>query len=228
MREKQNVLPKFYRWISTAMIIILMTLMIPAMPGEASARSTAISRYRALLNRSRISVLPQGQMVFNTYDEYVRYWSSGRSDVKFCLAYIDGDSIPELILRDHRYGYGVWTYTNGHFRCLQWADAYSQPVGYYKKKGVLRDNEGTEGAFLDRNYYKLQAGKKKQHLQYEHCFDNQYKVNVLSRYIRSGNRWKSASSGVFYKNLKKYTGGASMSRIYLHNNTAANKKKYLK
>ena len=140
MKNKLNTMTWLHRWIAGALIIVLMTLMIPTMPAEASARSTAISKYRILLNKSRISVLPQGKMVRTCYDETARYWSSKASNVKFSLAYVDGDDVPELILNDYYYGYGVWSYKNGSFRCLHWSDAYDQIIGYYYKKGVLREN----------------------------------------------------------------------------------------
>lgn len=230
MKNKLNTMTWLHRWIAGALIIVLMTLMIPTMPAEASARSTAISKYRILLNKSRISVLPQGKMVRTCYDETARYWSSKASNVKFSLAYVDGDDVPELILNDYYYGYGVWSYKNGSFRCLHWSDAYDQIIGYYYKKGVLRENTNHGTSYFNRKYYKLQTGKTKNCFQYEHCFGNGIgsSTKILGRYIKSGNTEKSVSSSAFYKNLKKYTGSVSMSKIYLHNNTAAKKKQFLK
>lgn len=230
MKNKLNTMTKLHRWIAGALILVLMTLMIPTMPTEASVRSTAIAKYRMLLKKGRISVLPQGKMVTNNNDDPVRYWSSKASDVKFCLAYVDGDDVPELILRDYHYGFGIWSYKNGSFRCLHYSGADVQMVGYYKKKGVFRENTNLGIGIFDRKYYKLQTGKSKYCFQYEHCLSNgtASSTTVHGRYILSGNKEKRVSSSAFYKNLKKYTGGASMSRAYLHNNTAAKRKQFLK
>lgn len=236
MKEKSRAAIGFRKWFSYGMIIVLMVLMIPAMPSEASAKSIALSKYRALLNKSRISVLPQGKVIEQykkidgEYDYYhVKYWSSKASKVKFCLGYIDGDDIPELILSDKDCGYGVWTFKNGSFRCLFWQDYYGSPVGFYYKKGVFRQNEYTGESPFSRQYYKLQIGKKRQLLQEEGCqFRPNGGIKVWSYTLMSGSKEKSVSCAAYYKNLKKYTGNTKMTPIYLHNNTSANKKKYIK
>lgn len=225
---KENVTSRIRRWFSYLMIIVLMTLMIPAMPSEASAKSTALTMYRKLLNKSRISVLPQRVEVEGPNYTLVRYWSSNASNVKFCLAYIDGDDVPELILSDRNYGFGIWTYKNGSYRCLFWGDLYCSPVGYFYKKGIFRDNEYSEGSPFTRDYYKLQVGVKRQRIQYESCNNGPERLEIWGRYIRSGSRFKKVGNADYYKNLRKYTGKTSMSMIYLHNNTSANKKKYIK
>lgn len=216
------------QWISGLLIMAMVILLIPAVPGEASARSTAISQYRKLLSKSRISVLPQGKMVTDYNLNYVRYWSSSRSRVRFFLGYIDGDDVPELVLSDSHYGYGIWSYKNGAFRCLHWDDTFGRPIGYYRKKGIFRGNGYSEGTIFYMKYYKLQTGKAKQQLQYADCNDGPDNVEVFGYYIKSGKSEKEVSRSAFYKNLRKYTGGKSMSRIHLYSNTAANRKKYLK
>lgn len=226
MKEKATC--RFRKWFGYLMIVVLMTLMIPALPSEASAKSTALSQYRKLLNKGRISVIPQGKKVEAPNYSVVKYWSSKASDVKFCLAYIDGDNVPELILSDEDYGYGIWTYKNGRFRCLFWEDHYCSPVGYFKKKGIFRDNEYSEGTPFTRDYYKLRIGSKRQRIQYESCNEGPERLEIWGRYIKSGGKFKKVSSAAYYKNLKKYTGKTSMTRIYLHKNTGTNKKKYLK
>ena len=236
MKEKSRAAIGFRKWFSYVMIIVLMVLMIPAMPSEASAKSIALSKYRALLNKSRISVLPQGKVIEQYKkigDEYIyydfKYWSSKASKVKFCLGCIDGDDIPDLILSDKDCGYGVWTFKNGSFRCLFWQDYYGSPVGFYYKKGVFRQNEYTGESPFSRQYYKLQIGKKRQLLQEEGCqFRPNGGIKVWDYTLMSGSKEKSVSCAAYYKNLKKYTGNTKMTPIYLHNNTSANKKKYIK
>ena len=149
--------------------------------------------------------------------------------MKFCLGCIDGDDIPDLILSDKDCGYGVWTFKNGSFRCLFWQDYYGSPVGFYYKKGVFRQNEYTGESPFSRQYYKLQIGKKRQLLQEEGCqFRPNGGIKVWNYTLMSGSKEKSVSCAAYYKNLKKYTGNTKMTPIYLHNNTNANKKKYIK
>ena len=126
------------------MLMVMIVAVIPAVPSEASAKSVALSKYRQLLSKSRISVLPQGKKIMGDDYREIRYYSSASNYVKFNIAYIDADDVPELILHDTRYGYGVWTFKGGYFRCLQWGDFYDFPVGYYKKKGIFRINATTE------------------------------------------------------------------------------------
>lgn len=228
MREKLMKQGCLRRWISGLLIMAMVILLIPAVPGEASARSTAISQYRKLLSKSRISVLPQGKMVFDYNSRYVRYWSSSRSRVRFFLGYIDGDDVPELVLSDSQYGYGIWSYKNGAFRCLYWNDSFERPIGYYRKKGIFRENGYSEGTIFYMEYYKLQTGKFKQDLQFAECNDGPDKEEVLGYYLWIDSNENEVSRSTFYKKLRKYTGGKSMSRIHLYSNTAANRKKYLK
>ena len=236
MKVKTSATAGFRKWFSYVMIIVLMIIMIPAIPSEASAKSIALSKYRALLNKSRISVLPQGKVVVvrrrdgdERYDEDVKYWSSKASNVKFCLGYIDGDDIPELILSDKNYGYGVWSFKKGSFRCLFWQNYYGEPVGYYYKKGIFRQYLYSGESPFEREYYKVQIGKNRQLLQSEGCqFRPNGGIKVWSYSIMVGSKEKYVSSAAYYKNLKKYTGNTKMSPIYLHNNTSANKKKYIK
>ena len=208
------------------MLMVMIVAVIPAVPSEASAQSIALSKYRQLLSKSRVSVLPQGKQIFSDDYRWVKYYSSDARYVKFSIAYIDNDDVPELILHDTRYGFGVWTYKGGYFRCLYWTDFYDFPIGYYKKKGIFRTNAGTEGSPFYREYYKLQTGKKAVEIQHQNCNEGEYGVVNWGFYI--GKSQKKVSSSAFYKNLKKYVGSTKMTQIYMHNNTQANRKKYIK
>ncbi|MBE6001118.1 MAG: hypothetical protein E7239_06970 [Sarcina sp.] len=215
---------KLKQLIGCFLLMLLVVTVIPAIPSEASAKSAALSKYSQLLRKSRLSVLPQGKEVWYDYDYTVTYYSSKASDVKFSIAYIDGDDVPDLVLQDRKYGYGVWTYKNGSFRCLRWDDCYSEPVGYYKKKGIFRENSYTEGSPFNRIYYKLQTGKNPAEIQYQQCNNGEYRVENWGFYVGR----KRVSSSAFYKNLKKYVGNTKMTRIYMHNNIWANRNKYLR
>lgn len=209
--------------LSILLIMVLAVTVVPPVQSEASAKSKAIAMYKKCLSGKRVCVLPRG--VETIYDDYYtgRYYSSPAADVKFCIAYIDGDSVPELILYDHKWGYGVWTYIGKSFRCLKWGDCYNFPIGYYRKKGIFRENEATEGTPYYRNYYKLKTGTKPKEIQHIDC-DDMASPETVGFYIGS----KKVSGSKFYKNLKTYTGKTKMTQIPLHWNNARNRKKYIK
>ena len=227
-KERKN---KWLRSLAGYLLLMVMIVaVIPAVPSEASAKSVALTRYRQLLSKKRISIIPQGKRIMGDDYREIKYYSSDAKYVKFSIAYIDGDDVPELILSDSRYGFGVWTYKGRSFRCLQWKDFYDYPVGYYKKKGIFRINSTTEGTPYYREYYKLQTGKKAVCIQHQSCFDADADRETLNEWrgFYIGNSNKKVSSSAFYKNLKKYVGSTKMTQIYMHNNTQANRKKYIK
>lgn len=230
MKNKERKNKWLRSLIGYLLLIVMIVAVIPAVPSEASAKSVALTKYRQLLSKKRISVIPQGKRIMGDDYREIKYYSSEAKYVKFSIAYIDGDDVPELILRDSRYGFGVWTYKGGSFRCLQWKDFYDFPVGYYKKKGVFRINATTEGSPFYREYYKLQTGKKAVYIQTQSCFDGDADRETLNEWngFYIGNSKKKVSSSAFYKNLKKYVGSTKMTQIYMHNNTQANRKKYIK
>ena len=157
--EKVKTKNKILRALQLLLILTLVFTAIPAMPGEAaSTKSKALSAYKKKLSASKVTVLPPGKKVTVNYYDTVTYRYSKSAAVKFAIAYIDNDNIPELILQDNRYCYGVWTYKSGKVRCVHWGDSLTDPYGYYKKKGIFEENSARTRPALCRVHDSFQDG----------------------------------------------------------------------
>lgn len=198
-------------------------MVVPEIPGEAaSTRSRALAAYRKKLSGSTVTVLPKGKKLITKDLYYVSYKYSKRADVKFTIANIDRNNVPELVLEDPKYGYGVWTYRNGKVICLRWQDSYGVPYGYYKKKGIFEDLVHTVRKSVKKNFYYFKNGKMKQKWQ-----KFQYEAGDAAYYNCTSPYWKEMSRSSFNKKLKSYVGSSKLIRFKMHKNTSGNRKKYL-
>lgn len=215
-----------WRILHFMLILALVAAMIPAVPGEAaSTKSKALAAYKKKLSRSTVTVLPKGKKVIDLDDNYVTYKSSKKSNVKFALAYIDNNNVPELILQDDHYGYGVWAYRHGKVTCVHWEDSYGAPYGYYRKKGIYEDIVYSEGTPFTKSFYKYKSGKMTLKLsKFVYCEgepDAEY-------YTGSMLYGKEVSKSTFRKKLKSYVSSTKVTKFKMHKNTSKNRKKYLK
>lgn len=209
--------------LAFAMVLAL----VPPVQGEAaSTKSKALSAYKKLLSKSTVAVLPKGKKVMDRNDDYVTYKSSKRSNVKFAIAYIDNDNVPELILEDDYYGYGVWRYKSGKVQCVQWGDTYDEPYGYYKKKSIYVDTGYTEGTPFYRHYYSYKNGKMTKKLYWFVWYEDSDDPDDSTPEYYIGKTQVSKSK--FEKKLKSYVGSTKITKINLKKNNSANRKKYLK
>ena len=233
MKEKSRAAIGFRKWFSYVMIIVLMVLMIPAMPSEASAKSIALSKYRALLNKSRISVLPQGKVIEKYKkigDEYIyydfKYWSSKASKVKFCIANIDNDSIPELVincklgLRSDIPAYTILTYKDGKIKRVTY-ETYASFKGYYPKTGIYINHHITEGELIYINYIRMK-GLRTTEVMYKGDWGSlKYTSDDYKDWYNIGEKDCSAKTFAAYRS--KITGGKSLINVKMHSNTATNR-----
>lgn len=205
------------------LILALVIAMIPAMPGEAaSKKSKALAAYKKMLSKSRVTVMPSGKRIWDWESySFVKYTSTKSGKVTFAIAYIDGDSVPELILKDPKLGYGIWTYKNGKVRFVANGDSDSSVIGYYKNKSIYRTNEYSEGTPYYKVYYKMSGTKSSKVLS---VFDSDTGDSWREYYI--GN--KVVSKSKFNKKLKAYTGNKKMKKFNFYKNTKANRKKRLR
>ena len=198
-----------------------------------------------MLSKSTIAVLPVGAMVLYGGDGEATYSKkSSAANVSFALAYIDNDSIPELIIktRDNL----IDTYSNSKvsyslMAVFTWKDGKIYRVaygynegdetplfrGYYKKKGIFVERRfycGYHSSLQDHqhtdSYYKLSGTKASIQLMYSYWID---KTNY---YVGAGD--KEVNKSTFQSKLKAITGGAAISTVTFRKNTAGNRKTYLK
>ena len=78
---------------------------------------------------------------------------------KFCLCFIDGDDIPELVISTgdfHAAGCYVFTYADGRPVNLGPFGSFGT-IQYVEKSGIIIDGLGNNG-YLNETYYKLENG----------------------------------------------------------------------
>lgn len=206
------------------MALALVVVMIPAIPGEAaSTRSRALAAYRKKLSGSTVTVLPKGKKLITKDLYYVSYKCSKRENVKFTIANIDNNNVPELVLEDPKYGYGIWTYRNGKVTCVRWEDSYGEPYGYYRKKGIFVNLWHGIWGPNEKNLYYLKNGKMKQKWK---KFDGG--IGDAAYYTWTSPYWKEISWSSFNRKRKVYVGSSKLIKFKMHKNTSGNRKKYLK
>lgn len=161
---------------------------------------------------------------------YKSYMAKKGSSAKFAVAYLDKDSVPELIYYvPSKPQYKVFTWKNGKMKTVFSAD-YSKDVSnsydlthYYKKKGVLRAVPYSGAAGISgKGYFVYSGGKYKCRLSRINAFGE------ISCYKVSGMKFTKISASQFNSSLKKLTGNSKVSKLKYYKNTAANRTKRLK
>ncbi|MCD8019568.1 MAG: hypothetical protein LUF92_08315 [Clostridiales bacterium] len=153
----------------------------------ASKKSKALKAYKKVLSQSMIYAPNVG--------EYV-----SASECSFAIAYIDNNSVPELVICYGSYTWGaagdsiLYTYKNGKVKYVS-VSGIAQYFVYSKKKGIVRTYfPSDDPAYSDYSYYRLKKAKL-----------------------------KSIKASTAKKTLKK-----NKTKLKLYANTAKNRKKYLK
>ena len=206
------------QFIGLLLALVMVLALIPPVKSEAaSTKSKALSAYKKLLSKSTVAVIPKGKKVCDRNDNYVTYNSSKRSNVKFTIAYIDNDNVPELILYDYKYGYGVWRYKSGKVQCVLWGDTYDVPYGYYKKKGIYVETAYSEGTPYTRCYSQYKNGKMKLKLSVFVWYEDSEDPDESTPEYYIGNTYNGTqvSKTTFNKRLKSYVGGTKITKIKL-------------
>ena len=206
------------------MIMLLFACSLMVIPSRktyaASAKSKAIKAYKKKLSKSTVAVFPKGLKVYDEFWEPpISYKSTKSSQVTFALAYITKDNVPELIIKDPKYGYALFTYKKGKVKRLQYCDNYDFPGGYYKKKGIYLGYASTEGSVGYDMYYKVTSSKVKRVMNVTFSDEESPRYEVNS---------KEVSASQFKKARKSYVGKTKLTKIKMRKNTKANRKKYMK
>ena len=207
----------FSRILGLLLMITLVIAIIPAIPGEAaSKKSKAIAAYNKTLSQRTVAVIPEK---VRSRRRIRRYTPAKAQNVKFSVAYIDNDSIPELILDDPSKEYfGTWTFKNGKMKNLG-IFFFDNPAGYYKKKGVFKVSHK-----YGNDFYKITNGKSVLILSIS---KDKGKSSKQYYSYNSKGRSKKISKSQFNKKLRGYVGSTKLTRIIMHKNTKSNRKKYL-
>lgn len=215
---------------SLFLIMLCMLLIVPGLGMQAGAvtqKKKALDAYKKWLSTSKVYVIKKG----NVYDggEYggPGYQGTKASKVKFGLAYIDNDDIPELVVYTKQGGYkglyGILTYKKGKVR--RYFSSYGEEalLGYYKKTGIFSDRTYPRGDWIGYQvvYHKVTDGDDKMFLAKS---NNPYFENPWTYYNYS----KKLTKKAFDAKVKKVTKGLKLTKVRLFTNTAANRKAKLK
>lgn len=210
------------------LLTLLLLMSMTSLTAQASSTKTkALKSYAKLLSKSKISTN--------------KLKSSGCS---FALAYIDNNSVPELVIKSFQLGssngyYVVYTYKNG--KAVQIGNLLGTSFGYYKKKGVFRDmryfTHPMGGPGDQTTYYKLSNGKITSMLSKAVYEPDPFYKRTKSMYYyyycagSDSSNYKSIKKSNYNSRLKKLIGSKTLTKdtkMKFYKNTAANRKKYLK
>lgn len=145
----------------------------------------------------------------------------------FALAYINSDTIPELLVltydRSHADGYGMlYTYRNNKIDIISRLNLnHYQDLFYYRQKGILTDEIFYFG-YGSISYLYLSNENSIKQLNMSQGYNSVEMKNTYS--INS----KSVSSTQFNNELKKYVGNTGKTMLKFYDNTEYNRKRYLK
>lgn len=211
------------RIMTMLLFMAVLVCMNPFTAEASSKKEKAVKAYNKMLSESSFKV--KTDAMSGNKKITVKYKTINCS---FAVAYIDKDSIPELIVKNHNdtyhlIGHGaIFTYKNGKVKQVAPLQLDSS-LKYYKKKGVIIDNY--TGMGYSCNYYKkISNGKAKQFAQTEKNVGNP--GSRKTRYF-DANREKISKS-TFDKMLKEYVKSSKPVKANFLENTAANREKHLK
>lgn len=222
------------KWKCLLLAVLMIFMLFPRTDASAlTAKQKALKAYTAFLARSTVPVVSSGKTCYSEWHPYT-YKGSRASEVYFGLAYIDNDSIPELVLKTlNPYVSNkrpritaVFTYYNGRVkRVKEITNNYGYVEGYFYKAGAYKWIQLDEGGDRETYISPLRNGTTTRKLRRD---DNTYGLypTVYYKYV-SGNTQRISRSS-FVKLYKSMTKSKSLTRIKYHQNTAANRKNYLK
>ena len=210
--------------------ILCIVLVVPAMNMNANAatqRQKAIAAYKKYMAQSKVYIMPKGSSYYGEISERHIYNGTSSLKAQFCIANIDNDSVPELVITgkiegDNVSAYTILTYKNGKIRRVHYE--YSKRfTGYYPKTGIYVDRGDQPYACI--RYCKLKGLNKPKVMMYNYSYEHMGDKRSEGYCIGDPSmRGKSCSAKTFAAYRKKITGGKSLIRVKFHNNTASNRK----
>lgn len=211
------------------LLLLCLTLVIPRIDSNAATpRQQAMKAYKTWLGRNTVRVIgtegPLNGYYLTSFTSKKKYSPDKASDVKFALASIDGDSIPELIIsvkKDNRPLFGILTYKNGRITRVYSSNGLTSFGGYFFKTGYFNMTT-SEPAYKKSLYCKLDKTSMK--TMYYQSYKR--KLGDLDMYYGPNGAYLSKSQ--YTKQVRSATQGKAKTALVLHQNTAANRNKFLK
>ena len=215
------------------LLAFLGSMIVPAASGHAiTARQKALNAYKTMLSKSKVDIYGNGRY-YNAYNGTAEapgktYRPTASSKVQFATAYINNDTIPELIVRtkttSRQYLWAIYTYKSGKIVKVTTGGDYTEVLlGYYQRTGLFKRKFVTD---VTCEYHDKISGKKAYPSFYKVTFRRSGKsYRYCYVYVNGVERKKSYSA--YCSALKKATGGKPFKKFNYRQNTAANRKKYL-
>ena len=218
---------KYLKALILAMLCIV--LVVPAMNMNVSAatqRQKAIAAYQKYMAQSKVYIMPKGVRCPSYSGGSYAYNGTAASKASFCIANIDSDSIPELVISgpvgpSNIPSFTILTYKNGKIRRIKY-ETEAAFHGYYSKTGIYIEHHYTEGTLIHIFYNRLKGLKTNQVLYKGDWGRIKYLGPDYADTFRIGN--KSCSAKTFAAYRKKITGGKSLIKVKFYKNTASNRK----
>jgi hypothetical protein len=215
------------------LLALLVSMIVPAASGHAiTARQKALNAYKTMLSKSKVDIYGNGRY-YKAYNGTAEapgktYRPTASSKVQFATAYINNDTIPELIVRtkttSRQYLWAIYTYKNGRVVKVTTGGDYTEVLlGYYQRTGLFK-RKYTKG-FTWEYHNKINGTKAypfASKLTYRSSGKSCHKYYI---YVDGVRRDKSYSA--YCSAFKKAISGKPFKRFNYHQNSAANRKKYL-
>lgn len=213
---------KKIRKITGLMILaaLFVALLLPADAQAASAKKSALKAYNKFLQKKSYVIEKENYNL---------------ADSVFSVAYIDNNSVPELLVRmDRKDGnntlsrLALYTYRNGkvkilHTQSMGLLGSYGNDYGYYKKKAVFF-MDFAHGYYGSRSYYKISNGKAALKL-YK---GTEMRTSGKSKITYENAAGKKIKKVQFNQSLKKMVGAKKATWMKMYPNTAANRASRIK
>lgn len=205
--------------------MLCVVLVVPAMNvSAATQRQKAIAAYKKYLSESTVYLMPKGSTYWDYAGKKHTYYGTKSASASFCFANIDGDGIPELIVKGSlAYGMPAYTVLTYKYGKIQRASAGYDAAfrGYYPKTGIYLDEAFTDGTPYYERYFRL-SGTKTAKVMDKFV----YGMRSTEAYYTIGS--KDVSIKTFAAKRKSITRGTSLLRAKFYKNTASNRRARLK
>ncbi len=207
------------------LVILCVILITPCMNvNAATQRQQAMSAYKKILSASKVYVIPNNAKYYDDYNyRSLVYHGSLNKNVYFGLAYIDGDGIPELVLRAKCNGvllYSVWTYKNGKAYRIGYGNGGNEFKGYFQKTGIYLERAYSDGTPYTDSYFKLSSTKATVAIR-----------KFAYGYGSGADYWigsRDCTAKAFAAKRKQLTKGLAMKKVSYVRNSASSRKGKLK
>ena len=215
---------------SILLVLLCLTLAVPRMDGNAlTQKQKALRAYASWLSKSKVNVIIKGSVQYYNYGRDP-YQGTRSSKVKFALAYIDNDNIPELIVYTDEMGFcgsfGILTYRNGRIvRCYA-SDGCDSFKGYYKKTGYFKAESNMEIHYAT-SYFKLGYNKGRHDPKTAPFALIYYITHPHFKFESRCMNGRPVSASSFRTALKRATKNQKISTVKYYNNTKANRSRVL-